>query len=968
LLCEFKNKKNGLQNHNLIYILEDLHNQIKPLDLGTRVQRGVVIMKTITDPNWKECFLAIAGLAASIAAYSAKPYILPWALPVFFVILAVLYARPRWLAFCEKVFRFQRPFVKNIYVALLVFVILSGWVILDRLIYDPIEISEIKPSVVFQGEQIKIKGNGFDSSANSNIVELHSNGRTDRGAVLGLIDLRPMILDVKLPEKFPVGRAEIRVKVAGRFWRSWWSKNRDEITVLGEPEIKKVDPSVGFKPYKHAEPTQVVIHGLNFDTRQGNIDKNFVWFDDIPSKLQKVDVCEQGQACLYTTVPPLVDDGKSISIRIRNPGGTKEEKNAFYILGQPKISDVKPLRGYRATDDFPGSKITIVGTDFDPAELNHNRNRNIVRIRGVNTKPVAASQERLVARIPAGCDGGLIEVITPAGNSSNAINTDKFEIEIVGKPKIYYPDKNQLPPGAKMTISGRNFYSDIEQPTKVTIGGIEGNINNISEDGCRIEITVPLDVQDGDIVVRTPAGPSLPYRTFQVVPEILGFSPSIAQPGDIITIYGRGFRQDMTILFGDQQANPINLRKDEGNRDAVNVKVPSGVSSVPIYISLGQDRIATSPQRFEVSRFGEVYPRIRQSREVEVKTHGIHMILQAKCDENVVIYKQFVPKRDQNKIGVGQCPVDIVIDKNRLVAYVANLKSNDISVIDLQSKTAKRLGSVGSQPTRIEMLNDRVYFVGTEGGFGSISISNPSDVKKLDSRGKPLGMIRDEEGIFLALISTVGPEKHGTLTVFSAKNPEIPYYFALGKDPRHYLKYRQKIYVTNYGSDSISVFEWRMLWTKEKKMREIRLPEAKPFDLAIHPKKTEIFVTASGLNKVVVIDTQSDKPTGDEIIVGPQPFGIAFSPSGCQAAVVNSGNNTLSIVNPETYSMRGEPRPIPTMGEVVDVKFEGDSKVKLYSAKNYVTMNVLCKRDIEVLKQDEKRSFFNFLKKASGKI
>lgn len=102
----------------------------------------------------------------------------------------------------------------------------------------------------------------------------------------------------------------------------------------------------------------------------------------------------------------------------------------------------------------------------------------------------------------------------------------------------------------------------------------------------------------------------------------------------------------------------------------------------------------------------------------------------------------------------------------------------------------------------------------------------------------------------------------------------------------------RQIYVTNFGSDSVSVIESSANAT----VGTIPVGAA-PVDVAIAPDGSRAYVVNEGDGTVSVIDVASGAVVGAPIDVGDEPRGVALTPDGRRAYVANFGSDTVSVID-----------------------------------------------------------------------
>jgi YVTN family beta-propeller protein len=119
--------------------------------------------------------------------------------------------------------------------------------------------------------------------------------------------------------------------------------------------------------------------------------------------------------------------------------------------------------------------------------------------------------------------------------------------------------------------------------------------------------------------------------------------------------------------------------------------------------------------------------------------------------------------------------------------------------------------------------------------------------------------------------------------------------------PDYPANYREFAYVTNGGSNTVSIFDVVNL----RLDRELPV-EMNPTGVTANPKRNEVYVVNSGTNQtngsngsISVIDTEKNAVAAT-IPVHRQPYFLEVNPAGDMAYVANSGSNSVSILDLKT--------------------------------------------------------------------
>jgi YVTN family beta-propeller protein len=106
----------------------------------------------------------------------------------------------------------------------------------------------------------------------------------------------------------------------------------------------------------------------------------------------------------------------------------------------------------------------------------------------------------------------------------------------------------------------------------------------------------------------------------------------------------------------------------------------------------------------------------------------------------------------------------------------------------------------------------------------------------------------------------------------------------------------QKPYITNFGSNNVSVIDT----TTNAVIGNPITVGTRPFGLAVTPDGSKVYVANNGSNTVSVIDTATNTMVGMPIQVDFKPLGVAVTPDGSKVYVANNGSNTVWVIDTDT--------------------------------------------------------------------
>ncbi len=183
-------------------------------------------------------------------------------------------------------------------------------------------------------------------------------------------------------------------------------------------------------------------------------------------------------------------------------------------------------------------------------------------------------------------------------------------------------------------------------------------------------------------------------------------------------------------------------------------------------------------------------------------------------------------------------------------AYITNVDSNTVSVIDTATNAVTATVPVGASPAGVAVhpAGTRVYVTNFES-------------------------------------STVSVIDTGTNTVLTTV-PVGVYPFGVAVHPAG-----TRVYVANGAGFSLSVVDA----STNTVVATVPLPDAGPFGLAVHPDGTRVYVADVAWNRVLALDTGTNTIVAT-IPVGAGPTGVVVHPNGTRVYVANYSDNTVSVI------------------------------------------------------------------------
>jgi len=236
-------------------------------------------------------------------------------------------------------------------------------------------------------------------------------------------------------------------------------------------------------------------------------------------------------------------------------------------------------------------------------------------------------------------------------------------------------------------------------------------------------------------------------------------------------------------------------------------------------------------------------------------------------------------------------------------AFITNLNSNTVSVINTGNNTLTATVPVGTEPFGAAVNPDgtKVYVTNTKyGERGTVSVIDTATNKvtaivDVGYKYSPCGIAVTPDGKKLYVadrdIKGVSVIDTSTNTVTATVPVGVnPLGVAITPDGK-------KVYVTNRYSNTVSVID-----TSTNTVIETVKVGSGPCGVTINQTGTELYVTNCESNTISIINISSNTVTAT-VPVGEWPMGIALTPDGKKVYVVNEGSNNVSVIDTATKTV-----------------------------------------------------------------
>ncbi|SHG80306.1 hypothetical protein SAMN04488109_1914 [Chryseolinea serpens] len=390
-------------------------------------------------------------------------------------------------------------------------------------------INNFRPASGPVGTQVVVSGSNFDNAT------VRLNGVTiDRADITSNTNT----ISFHVPSGASTGPIAIET-VAGVVFTG-------NFTVVPPPQI------TSFNPLSGAVGSTVTISGSNFDNASS------VQFNG--TEVGNLNFQVISPYAIAAKVPVGATTGV---ITVTTPAGSCTSSNNFTVA--PVVNSFSPPSGPA------GTVVAVSGNNFE--------NITDVFFNGIKAKTFTMkSTTSLEATVPASAGAGLITVVSAIGSGSSG-----HAFTITPLVTAVRPASGMV--GTPVTIDG----SDFTGVSDVTFNNVRANFS-ITND-TQIATTVPQTATSGYLAVSNSAGSSNIYFTVSPAPALTSVTPSTAQVGSHIFLFGSNLTQVTNVEIGGKNALIVSQLPSK-----MEVVVPQGTGlgrkSIVAYFSVGYSTLS----------------------------------------------------------------------------------------------------------------------------------------------------------------------------------------------------------------------------------------------------------------------------------------------------------------------------------------------------------------------------------------
>jgi YVTN family beta-propeller protein len=277
--------------------------------------------------------------------------------------------------------------------------------------------------------------------------------------------------------------------------------------------------------------------------------------------------------------------------------------------------------------------------------------------------------------------------------------------------------------------------------------------------------------------------------------------------------------------------------------------------------------------------------------------------------DHVSLFNTATNQRVGEPVPAGEGPSSVAITPDGKFAYVADSGGESVSVVETGlRRNLATIEEVGKGPFGIAITPDGKYAYVTDRGGDEVAVISTQTnkvVKSIEVGEGPTGVAISPTGKFAYVADHVGNQVQviNTETMTTTGEP-----IEVGEGPMG-IEFTQggTAYVVDETGKEVSAIN-----TLTRKVTGIALPSGsgEPRGVSISPDGTEAYVVGLGTGPISVIDTGTNKVSG-EIKVEGKPQEVAFAANGKTVYVTESEPNQVQAIDVETGKVVGSPIKLP---------------------------------------------------------
>jgi len=272
-------------------------------------------------------------------------------------------------------------------------------------------------------------------------------------------------------------------------------------------------------------------------------------------------------------------------------------------------------------------------------------------------------------------------------------------------------------------------------------------------------------------------------------------------------------------------------------------------------------------------------------------------------------------------VNVGGNPYGVAVTPNGAYAYVVNTGGGTVSVINTATNTVKATVNVGSRPFRVAITPNSAYAYVTNYGSNSVSVINTATntvTATVNVGSYPYGVAVTPNGAYAYVTNQYGD----SISVINTATNAVTATISVGFDPFGvaFTPSGAYAYVTAYSSVSGGTSTVSVIATVSNTVTATVTVGVNPSSVVVTPNGAYAYVANQGnvgsqSGTVSVINTATNTVTAI-ISVGGGPYDVAVTPNGAYVYVANQYGNSVSVISTATSAP-----PTPTPPTATQVPF-----------------------------------------------